>query len=109
MTLPSGYRRIETSQRLMARGARKTGPADPNEVLSVSIRIRRRADAPSLPDPAALSATPVGERRYLSREDFAEHYGAAQEDLDKIAGFARNHGLTVVESSIRSEEHTSEL
>lgn len=100
MTLPSGYRRIETSQRLMARGARKTGPADPNEVLSVSIRIRRRADAPSLPDPAALSATPVGERRYLSREDFAEHYGAAQEDLDKIAGFARNHGLTVVESSI---------
>ena len=100
MPLPSNYRRIEKSQRLMARGARKTGAADPKEVLSVSIRVRRRADAPPLPDPATFSATPKGERQYLSREDFAAHYGATQEDLDKIAKFGLDHGLSVVESSI---------
>jgi subtilase family serine protease len=75
------------------------GPADPKEVLSVSIRVRRRPDAPALPDANRLAA-PVGARTFLSREDFAARYGAAQEDLDRVAEFARSHGLAVVESSI---------
>jgi hypothetical protein len=97
---PSGYRQIETSKRLVARGARKTGAADPKEMITVSIRVRRRSDAPALPDPADLAATPRGERRYLSREDFATHYGAAQEDLDAVAKFASAHKLSVVDTSI---------
>ena len=98
--IPSGHRALEASERTARAGAKRTGPADPNEILTVSVRVRRRADAPPLPDLANLAATPRGERQYLSREDFAAHYGAAQADLDKITQFASANGLEVVESSI---------
>jgi kumamolisin len=99
-TMPSGYRALENSQRGARAGARRTGSADPNEVISVSIRVRRRSDAPALPDLSTLAANPRGTRHYISREDFAANYGASQEDIDKIAEFARANGLSAVESSI---------
>jgi hypothetical protein len=98
--IPKGYRRIENSQRVPAHGAKRTGPADLNETLSVTVRVRRRTDAPPLPDPARIASTPVGERTFLSREDFAEHYGASPEELNRVAAFGREHGLIVGEVSI---------
>jgi len=98
--IPANYRALEASERKPRSGAKRTGAADPNEVFTVSVRVRRRSDAPPLPDLANLAATPIGEKQYLSREDFAAHYGAAQADLDKIAQFAQTNGLEVVESSI---------
>ena len=62
--------------------------------LAVSVRIRRRSDAPPLPD-----MTRPG-RCYLSGREFATIYGASQEDLTAIAAFAAANGLEVVESSI---------
>jgi kumamolisin len=97
--IPADYQRLEASERKAVRGARIVGPADPKEVLSVSIRVRRRPDAPALPDATQLAA-PAGARKFVSREDFAARYGAAQEDLDRVAKFARSHGLSLVESSI---------
>jgi len=98
--IPSNYRALVGSERKARSGAIRTGAADPNEIFTVSVRVRRRTDAPPLPDLANLAATPIGERHYLSREDFAAHYGAAQADLDKIAQFAQANGLEAVESSI---------
>ncbi|HTQ57314.1 MAG TPA: S53 family peptidase [Bryobacteraceae bacterium] len=98
--IPTGYRRLDNSERKPVAGARMIGPADPKEKLTVTISVRRRPDAPPLPDPTDRSTTPAGERRFLSREEFAEHYGASQEDLDKIAAFGAKQGLTVVEASI---------
>jgi subtilase family serine protease len=49
---------------------------------------------------AALSSAPLGERKYLSREEFAKEYGASKKDLDAIEEFARANGLEVVEASI---------
>ncbi len=98
--IPSHYRALERSHRQPRAGARMIGPADAKELITVSIRVRRRPDAPALPDPSELAATPRGEKQYLSREDFAAHFGAAQEDLDKISAFAREQGLEVVESSV---------
>src|SRR5271165_1355264 len=98
--IPANYRALEASERKPRSGAKRTGAADPNEVFTVSVRVRRRSDAPPLPDLANLAATPIGEKQFLSREDFAAHYGAAQADLDKIAQFAQTNGLEVVESSI---------
>lgn len=97
---PSNYRSLEASQRKPRAGAHRTGPADPNEVFTVSVRIRRRTDAPPLPNPGDLAATPRGEKQYLSREDFAARYGASQADLDRIAAFAQANGLEIIESSI---------
>jgi hypothetical protein len=98
--VPANYRALASSERTPRHGAKRTGAADPKEIFTVSVRVRRRPDAPPLPDLGNLAATPTGERRYLSREDFAAHYGAAQADLDKIAQFAAANGLEVVESSI---------
>jgi kumamolisin len=98
MAVPLGYRAIPNSAKVPAAGAHKVGPADPNEVTSVSIRIRQRPDA-APPDLATLSAAPRGERVHLSREEYAQKHGASQADLDAVAAFAKAHGLKVEESS----------
>jgi subtilase family serine protease len=98
--IPADYRALEGSERKPRAGAKRVGSADPTEIFTVSVRVRRRADAPLLPDLVNLAATPLNERRYLSREDFATTYGASQADLDAIGRFARANGLEVVEFSI---------
>jgi hypothetical protein len=93
--IPADYRPLEASERKPRPGAKRTGSADPNQILTVSIRVRRRSDAPPLPIP-----TTARRRQHLSREDFAARYGASQDDLARIAGFAATNGLSVIESSI---------
>jgi kumamolisin len=94
---PPDYRPLEASERKPRSGARRTGSADPDEILTVSIRIRRRSDGPPLPIPTAALQR---RGRHLSREDFAARYGASQDDLARIASFAATNGLSVVESSV---------
>ncbi|MBV9275400.1 MAG: S8/S53 family peptidase [Verrucomicrobia bacterium] len=98
--VPTDYRALEGSERKKRAGARRVAAAEPNEIFTVSVRVRRRPDAPQLPDLLALSLAPLGERKYLSREDFAKEYGASQNDLDAIEEFARANGLEVVEASV---------
>ncbi len=76
------------------------GPADPNEPLSVTIVVRRRSDAPPLLDPEYWRTTLSESRKFLAREEFAASYSAADEDLQRVADFARSRGLTVEETSI---------
>ena len=95
----AGYRAIAQSERQPAIGASRVGPADPHEIISVSLRLRQRDDAPAL-DLAALGATPARQRRHLSREEFAEQQGAAPSDIDLVLAFAKAAALTVVETSV---------
>jgi kumamolisin len=76
------------------------GPADPHERMSVTIVVRRRLDAPPLPDLESWQKTPSGSHPFVSRDAFAASYGAAEEDLQRVAAFARSKGLTVEETSI---------
>ena len=94
--IPKGYQRLEKSERLPRHGAHRVAPADPKETLSVTIRVGRRKDAPPLPDPSKA----VGERKVLSHEAFAAHYGAAKEDIDQVIAFAKEQGLALVEASV---------
>jgi len=71
-------------------GATRVGPADPAEQASVSIRLRRRPDAPSLDDAHGR----------LTRSEFAENFGADPADIETIVAFARTHDLTVEQTSI---------
>lgn len=98
--IPPNFSPLVKSERRIARGARRIGPADPQETLSVSIRVRRRSDAPALPDAQQAGAATSYSGPILSREEFARTYGADPADLEKMAQFARNHSLQVVESSI---------
>jgi len=96
--VPAGYLPIEKSERHAVPNAVRIGPADPAEVFTVSVRVRRRPDAPPLPGMDAW-ASPTNRPPYLSREDFANRYGADPADLRQIADFAKNAGLSVVETS----------
>jgi kumamolisin len=98
--IPPGQRRLENSLRPPARGARLKGPADPNAIVWVDFVLRRRPDAPPLPGPAHWMSIPLGRRKFLSRAEFARQFGAAPAELEKVATFARNQGLTVTETSV---------
>jgi len=95
--IPAGYRRLDSSERAAAPRARRVGPADPAEVVSISVRVRRRPDAPELPDFAGLTPGP-GRPLTLSRAEFAERYGAADGDLAQVRQFTQEHGLRVTDS-----------
>ncbi len=94
VTVIRGYVALKHSQRRSLPGARLAGPASPEEPLSISVRVRRRSDAP------ALALTGVRGRGVLSRQEFAVRFGAAERDLSEVEAFARSHGLTTTEESV---------
>jgi len=99
MNVPESYKRVEGSERTIPPEARAIGPADPDEIITVSILIRRRLDTPLMPDAASLASSQLRDQAYMTRNQFAQQYGASPEDLKLVEDFARSHGLLVVESS----------
>jgi len=99
MPIPNDYHRLENTLREPSGATKRLGPVDPHMVLPITITVRRRAGAPSLPDQEYWASMPPGERKYLSTEEFAERYGADLEDLERVADFAREHGLVVIEKN----------
>jgi subtilase family serine protease len=63
--------------------------------LTVTIWLRRRPDAPSLPDIG--KKTSKSRSPFISREDFAKTYGADQADFATVIDFASAHGLRVLD------------
>jgi kumamolisin len=62
--------------------------------------LRRRPDAPPLPDMEHWATTPPGRRRFLSREEFATRHGASDQDVNQATRFANRHGLTISETHL---------
>jgi kumamolisin len=80
------------------RGARDIGPANPNEKVDITIRLRSRAGK----KPAVSSDTfrqPPTERKILSRDEYEKSHGADPASIAQVEAFARDNGLTVVEKS----------
>jgi kumamolisin len=97
--IPPNYQPLEGGPRRAVPGARAAGKAEPGELLSLSICVRGRPGSPPLPGHEHWVATPPAKRKYLSREELAPQYGAAQEDLDRVAAFVQAQGFTVTETS----------
>lgn len=97
---PANYKPLSKTERRAVRGSRRTGPANPQEIFLVSIRLRRRADAPLLPSQLQTGASLARSGGALSREEFAARYGADPADIERVSQFARKNGLQIVESSI---------
>ncbi|HEY0780329.1 MAG TPA: S53 family peptidase, partial [Gemmatirosa sp.] len=86
------------TERAPVPGARAIGPTPPDELLRVSVHLRARA---ALPDPALLGAVPVDARpAALTREEFAERYGASDADIAAVRALAAAAGLRVVEEHV---------
>jgi kumamolisin len=96
--IPNGYRQLAGSERRVRKGAMRVGPADPEESLLVSIYLRPRPGAPSLPDQAYFAATPLGHRDRLSRAQLAESMGASADDIKVVTDFAAASALKVVQT-----------
>src|SRR5580692_10349143 len=94
--IPSGYRQLAGSERRVRKGAKRVGPAAPEEILLVSIYLRRRAEAPPLPSQEHFAATPLGGRERLSRAELAKRQSASPVDLKVVTDFAAASGLNVV-------------
>jgi Pro-kumamolisin, activation domain len=93
--IPPGYRQLNGSDRAPAPGAKLLGPAPLEETVSVRIIVRPRPDGPPMPNLDYFQKTPLGQRKYPTVEEFANLYGSAPADLDKIVNFATSNGLTV--------------
>jgi subtilase family serine protease len=91
--VPGGHVALGKSDRSARIGARRVGSAEPTDELTVSVCVRRRLGAPPLPDAS-------GGGIQLTREEFAETYGAAEADLEAVARFGRNYGLAEAERSV---------
>ncbi len=99
MPIPKDYQRLERSARAIVPNAKRVKPSDPDEVITVTVAVRRRPGAPALPGQEHWAATPPGARKYLTTEEFTAQYGAAPADLDLVAEFAAKHGLDVLEKN----------
>jgi kumamolisin len=87
---------LKGSTREALPGSQDVGPADPKQQIEVSVLLRRGSKPSRFPSVSKIGSTPLPKRKYLSREEFAERYGAAASDLEKLRAFAENYGLTVV-------------
>lgn len=75
-------------------GARVIGPVPAGERFEVTVRVRRRAALP--PHPLAPG---LGQRSYLTREQYEAQHGASAADMDAVARFAQRVGLVETERS----------
>lgn len=82
---------ISGSSRVALPGAKATGRANANEVLEVTLKLRRKKE---LPDPSGRPA------HVMTRADLATHYGASQEDIDKVISTFTALGLKSVASNV---------
>jgi kumamolisin len=86
------------SERAPMLGAKELGPANPNEIVDVTIRLRSRAGKKPAIDPKEF-VKPVAKRTILTRAEFEKQHGANPESIGRIEAFAREHKLTVKEKS----------
>jgi kumamolisin len=86
---------IPGSERTPAPGASKAGPAEPSEHIRVSVYLRPGRSANTEAAVQDIANRPPGQRRHLSRDEYAATYGADPNDLAKVESFAKHHGLVV--------------
>lgn len=92
---------IPGSERNPLPGATAVGPADPNQLAQVTVRLRPRKGAQAaLKRALDMSAKLPKERTYLTREQFIAQAGADPADIAKVEAFARDHNLTVIDTNL---------
>jgi len=98
MSAPKKGLPLAGSERAPLEGAREIGPANPNEIVDVTIRLRSRAGKKPIVN-ADEFTKPIEERTILSRKEFEKLHGAAPDSIARVESFAREHKLTVKEKS----------
>jgi kumamolisin len=87
----SKYAKVAGSERQPMQGAKRTGSADPNQVMQVTVVLRPQASGQK----SSALADMVASGKRISREEYAAQYGADPADVQKVASFASEFGLTM--------------
>jgi hypothetical protein len=97
MSAPEGRVPLPGSERAPVADARRVGDVDPQRLIQVTVVVRPRGgdERARALEAIAGSEAPAAP---LSHDEFAERLGAKPADLERVAEFARAHGLEVVES-----------
>jgi kumamolisin len=75
-------------------------PIDPEQEARVTLVLRPRTPHHTMRERLDhMTGHLPRQRRYFTREEFAHHYGATEEDLAMVAAFAGEHNLEVAEIS----------
>jgi kumamolisin len=90
---------VKGSERAPLSDARLLGLAPTDERFEVTVRVRRKTRLETLEGNGFHADRLPANRTYVSRQQYANSYGADSADLGKVATFARSFGLVVVESS----------
>ena len=98
MSAPKKQLPLAGSERVPLEGAREIGPANPNETVDVTIRLRSRAGKKPIVN-AAEFTKPIEKRIILSRKEFEQRHGADPDSIALVESFARQHKLLVKEES----------
>jgi kumamolisin len=98
MSAPKKQVPLTGSERAPLAGAKEIGPANPNETLDVTIRLRSRAGKKPIVN-ANEFTKPIKDRIILTRQEFEKVHGADPDSIARVESFARAHGLTVKEKS----------
>jgi kumamolisin len=99
MATSSSRYTIPGSEKSALPGAHALRDADPDERFDVTVRLRARSRLRGVEDGGVQDDRLPGQRQYLSRETYEASHGADPKDLAKVAAFAQDHKLVVVESS----------
>jgi kumamolisin len=92
---PNPSQLLSGSEQRMRQGAARAGPADPAEVITLSIYVRSKAGAQP-PTMEYYVQNPPGHRQLISAAELADRYGAAPDDLKLVTDFAAASSLAVV-------------
>jgi kumamolisin len=98
MSTPKNTLALAGSDRAPLPGAREIGPANPNETVDVTIRLRSRAGKKPIVNPEEFRK-PVESRKLYSRQKYAQEHGADPADIARVEKFAQEHNLKVKEKS----------
>jgi len=82
------YGKLPGSEKQTPKGE-KTDTINPNEVIDVTIIVRRKKSIV-----AALASN-----KLLKREEYDQEFGASEEDMGIVEEFANNHHLSIVEKN----------
>ena len=97
--VPLKYHTLAGSERPSKPATRQLKEASAAEIVTVQLTVRRRPGGPPLKDLNYFQKVPLRSRKLLSRQEFEEAHGAAQEDLDAVGKFCQSHDLEVVETN----------
>src|SRR4249919_2931607 len=89
---PKEYQKLTGSERPRSSAAKFKGPLDPDTPISVTLVLRHKPGSPALPDAQHWQNTPIGRRQFLTPQQFADTYGASQDDLSAVTSFVTSHG-----------------